>query len=220
MGRVMNAAQIVGGAIRARQVGADGRVIIVALDGHSGAGKSTFAAAIAPMLDAAVVHGDDFYRDMPEADRVELSRAQGVDRYFDWERLRVEALTTLVRRRQARFRCFNWVAGRGLTSPVTIDPRDVVIVEGVYSARPEFDDLLDLKVLVETVSEDRDQRRQQRLRTVSRTDPRGWDARWDAAERLYFESIRPRNTFDLIVSGDTSLPNVARIRNPSPIRYP
>ena len=177
-------------------------VIVVALDGRSGAGKSTLAAALAATVDAATVHVDDFYRDTPEADRLELSPAQGVDRYFDWERLRDEALTTLVRRERACFRRFDWVAGRGLTRSVTLQPRDIVVVEGVYSARPELYDLLDLTVLVETTNEERERRRHQRSRTVSRDDPHGWDARWDAAELLYFEAIRPRNTFDLIVSSN------------------
>ena len=86
-------------------------------------------------------------------------------------------------------------------SATTVEPHDIVIIEGVYSARPEFDDLLDLKVLVEVADEERDRRRYERRRTVSREDPEGWDARWDAAERVYFDAIRTRNTFDLIVSG-------------------
>jgi uridine kinase len=188
--------------MRALQRGDDGRPVVVALDGRSGAGKSTLAAAIADMVDAAVVHGDDFYRDIPDSDRVRLSPQQGVDRYFDWERLRVEALTPLAQRKPARFCRFNWPTGQGLTDPVTVEPRDVVVVEGVYAARPQFDDLLDLRVLVEVRDEIRTDRRQRRLRTVSRTDPHGWDARWGAAECVYFESIRPWNTFDLVVSGN------------------
>lgn len=108
----------------------------------------------------------------------------------------------LIRREPARFGCFDWFAGRGLTKAVTVDPRGIVIAEGVYAARPEFDDLLDLKVLVEVPNDQREQRRQQRARTVSRDDPQGWDARWEAAERLYFDAIRPRKTFDLIVPGE------------------
>jgi uridine kinase len=197
----MRSAEIVATAIRALQAGARDDTIVVALDGRSGAGKSTLAARIADPLDAAVLHGDDFYRDMPDADRVALSAEQGVARYFDWERLRDEALRPLARTEPARFGCFNWLAGRGLTSAVSIEPRDIVIIEGVYSARPEFDDFLALKVLVEAADDDREQRRQLRRRTVSRNDPDGWDARWGAAERVYFECVRPRNTFDLVVSG-------------------
>ncbi|MFM6173306.1 MAG: (d)CMP kinase, partial [Sphaerospermopsis kisseleviana] len=77
--------------------------VVVALDGRSGAGKSTLADAIAHDLGAALVHGDDFYRDMPDAERRALSAERGVDRFFDWERLRDEALIPLRARTAARY---------------------------------------------------------------------------------------------------------------------
>jgi uridine kinase len=119
------------------------------LDGHSGAGKSTIAAAVAERIDAAVIHVDDFYREMLDSERIQLLPAQGVARYFDWERLRAQAILPLAQRMRAEYGCFDWVTGHGLTKAVTVDPRDIVLVEGIYAARPEFDDLLDLKVLVE-----------------------------------------------------------------------
>jgi uridine kinase len=159
MGSSQKAVEVVTKAIRGLQGETTGRLIVVALDGRSGAGKSTLAAALAGAVDATTVHVDDFYRDIPEADRLELSPAQGVDRYFDWERLREEALMPLLQRQRARFRCFDWIAGGGLSTPITVEPRGIVIVEGVYSARREFDDLLDLTVLVEIANEERELRR-------------------------------------------------------------
>jgi uridine kinase len=199
----MRATEQVMEAIRRQPISADRRSIVVALDGHSNAGKSTLSAAVAERIDAAVVHVDDFYRDMPESERLELTAAQGFDRYFDWERLRVEAIFPLAQRRRAQYGCFDWQTGHGLTEPVTIEPSDVVIVEGVYAARPEFDDLLDLNVLVEATATIRAQRRKELTRTVSRDDPSGWDAHWHAAELHYFNTVRPRDTFDLIVRGDS-----------------
>jgi uridine kinase len=199
----MMAAELVIEAVRRQTDLAGSRAIVVAVDGHSGAGKSTLAAVVAERAGAAVVHVDDFYRDMAERDRRDLTAAQGADRYFDWERLKAEAIVPLAQRMRAVYGCFDWAVGHGLTKPVTIDPRDVVLVEGVYSARPEFDGLLDVKVLVDLPAGTRAQRRQQRARTVSRYDPQGWDARWDAAERHYFHAIRPREAFDLIVPGDS-----------------
>jgi uridine kinase len=197
----MTSAERIGQAVRSLQDRAQDRVIVVALDGHGGAGKSTLATAVADHVGAAIVHVDDFYRDLPDADRIALTPAEGVDRYFDWERIREEALTILMRREQARFRCFDWVAGGGLTGAITVEPREIVLVEGVYSARPEFDDLIDLRVLVEVAKEERARRREERHRTVSRDDVSGLDARWGAAEDLYFRTIRPRDAFDLVVSG-------------------
>ena len=197
----MTSAELVGQALRSVHDRTPGRVIVAALDGHSGAGKSTLAAAVAGDVGAAIVHVDDFYRDLPDVDRITLTPAEGFDRYFDWERIRAEALTMLMRRERARFRCFDWAAGGGLTSVITVEPREIVILEGVYAARPEFDDLIDVSVLVEVASEERARRRAERHRTVSRDDVSGWDARWGAAEDLYFRTIRPRGAFDLVVFG-------------------
>lgn len=180
-------------AIRDRVAGAE--VFVVAIDGMSAAGKSTFAEQLEGQLDAAVIHGDDFYRDMPERARRELSAVEGVDRYFDWERLREEALLPLRQGRAAAFRPFDWARGEGLADVVTIEPRRVVVIEGVYSARPELRDLVDLAVLVETSTDERQRRRR------TRHDAHDWEYRWDAAERFYFASVRPRDEFDVVVTG-------------------
>jgi hypothetical protein len=114
---------------------------------------------------------------------------------------RDEALEPLAHRQRAAFRCFNWSGGGGLGDAVFIEARPIVVVEGVYAARPEFDDVVDLKVLVEVAPCDRKRRRDERPRTVSRSDPQGWDACWEAAEQVYFDMIRPPSSFDLVVSG-------------------
>lgn len=72
-----------------------GRPLIVAVDGASAAGTSTLAAAVGLRLGASVMDGDDFYRDLPEQRRAALTPAEGVDQYFDWQRLRHEILQPL-----------------------------------------------------------------------------------------------------------------------------
>ena len=198
----MRAAKRVIDAVRTLREGVADRSVVVALDGHSGAGKSTLATEVADTIDAAVVHVDDFYRDLRDSERLALTAEQGVDRYFDWERLRAEAIMPLARLTTARFGRFDWVKGHGLTTPVSVRPRAVVLVEGVYAARPEFDASLDLKVLVEVSSATRHARLRQRARTVSRDNVELWDGRWHSAECHYFRVIRPRKTFDLVVRGD------------------
>ncbi len=85
---------------------------------------------------------------------------------------------------------------------MTIEPREVLIVEGVYSARPEFDDFADLKVLVTIEDAERTHRLDHRAGAANRHHPDAWDARWDAAECVYFETIRSPRDFDLIVAED------------------
>ena len=74
------------------------RPLVIALDGPSAAGTSTLSADLGVRLSASVVAGDDFYRDMPEEQPWALTAVQGVEEYFDWQRLRHEVLEPLPRR--------------------------------------------------------------------------------------------------------------------------
>ena len=171
----------------------------MALDGFSGSGKSTLARRLALDIGtASVVTGDDFYRVMDDAQRRELAPEDGMARYFDWERLRDEALAPLRSGMPARYRPYDWQAGGGLQgSNVEVQPSAVIVIDGVYSARPELSDLVDLTVLVDTSRPVRQQRLARRG-----PDNEGWNARWDAAEHLYFSGVRPPESFDFVVVGD------------------
>jgi uridine kinase len=188
-------------AIRGAITACSGRPLVVAVDGRSGAGKSTLARQLLAAIDAALVEGDLFYRDMPDDQRAVLTPEEGVARYFDWERLRDQALVPLRRGDAAGFRPFDWRRGVGLASPVIVLPRPVVIVEGVYSARPEFDGLVDLRVLVETDEGERHGRLGRRVHDLG-----AWTVRWEAAEEVYFTRVRPPGSFHLRVWGGTARP--------------
>ncbi len=62
---VMRAPELVTSAIRRLQDSGNHGSIVVALYGHSNAGKSSLAAAVSDTIYVAIVHGYDFYRDMP-----------------------------------------------------------------------------------------------------------------------------------------------------------
>jgi len=175
-----------------------GDVVVVALDGFSGSGKTTLARRLVERLGGVVVEGDDFYRVMDDAVRWDLDPSQGVGRYFDWERLRDEALVPLRCGRAASYSPFDWAAGGGLCPrTVTVGPSSVIVVDGVYSARPELSALVDLAVLVSTSQQVRDERVADRDHGNQR-----WHSRWAAAEQYYFANVRPPESFDLVVDGD------------------
>src|SRR5262245_36513350 len=75
-------------------------VLVVAIDGHGGAGKTTIATAAARAIGAAVVHTDDFF--IPARAGAPLAE------YYDWPRIRAEALEPLRAGRTARFDRFDW----------------------------------------------------------------------------------------------------------------
>lgn len=177
----------------------DRRPVLVGIDGQGGAGKSTFARAVVGELgDAAVVEGDDFYRDLPDDERAALDPAAGVEQYFDWQRLRREVLEP-VRRGDAvlRYQRYDWVrATMGDWVEQPMPDVVVVVVEGVYTLRPQLRDLIDVAVWVETSEETRLRRQVERGENDD-----VWIRRWVAAEDHYVATRDPRSAAVLHVEG-------------------
>ncbi|MDR2723398.1 MAG: uridine kinase, partial [Cellulomonadaceae bacterium] len=97
---------------------------IVVIDGPSGAGKTTLAAALAAALDGGlaggtqVVHLDDLYQGW----------ADGPD--GGAARLAEQVLTPLVTGQSATYYRYNWQAGCFADEPVFVHPDRPVVVEG------------------------------------------------------------------------------------------
>lgn len=174
--------------------------LVVALDGRSGAGKSNLAASIAVALSGSVIDADDFFTNGPDAEWEARSIEARVADALDWRRLRAEALEPLLAGRVASWHPFNFLTRVGLDArQESCAPAAVIILDGAYCSRPELGDLIDLSVLVEA----QDEVRGQRLIAREGEDfMRTWHAIWDAAEDHYFTHVRPRESFDLIVTSD------------------
>ncbi|HET7077857.1 MAG TPA: hypothetical protein VFM49_10455 [Chloroflexia bacterium] len=186
------------GEIR-RRMGGRATPLLVALDGRSGTGKSTLAALLAARLGATVVEGDDFYPGGRDAEWDARSPADKAALVIDWRRMRAEALEPLLAGRPAAWHPFDFQAGEGLAAhTVTRDPAPVIVLDGVYSARPELADLVDLAILVEAA--DDSVRRQRLLAREGAPYMAAWHRRWDAAEDYYFTHVRPRSSFDRVIT--------------------
>ena len=170
--------------------------VIAAIDGAGGAGKSTLANGIrAAFGSASIVQVDDFYRPLSDDQRAALDPHLGYERYFDWQRMRDRALVPLRGGTPARYRRYDWTTNQ-LAEWIEVAPCAIVMVEGVYSTRPELRALIDVAIFVDTPREER------RHRMASRGhNPQDWIERWMAAEDWYLENIRPAQHADLIVEG-------------------
>ena len=170
--------------------------LVVALDGPSCAGKSILASALRLRTAAIVVEGDDFYGaglpSLSTEDRAAMSDAEVMSAVIDWRRLRDEAVVPLLADRPARFRPYDWSADDGrLAAEKIIRPADLIIVEGVYSARPELAELVGLAVHVSV-----DPQVRQRRSTKRGNDP-DWTGFWERGESHYFTQVRPPQSFDV-----------------------
>jgi uridine kinase len=186
---------------------------LVALDERSGAGKSTLAAYVADHVGATVISGDDFYSGGTDTAWLRLTAAERADRCIDWRRLRTEVLEPLHAGRPADWHPFDFAAGEGLAGhTIHADAAPVIILDGVYSGRPELREHIDLAVLVDAPD---DQVRRERLVTREGAPfMAAWHALWDVAEDFYFTHVCPPESFDLVVvtaqEGDSTagrLPN-------------
>src|SRR5205823_14870630 len=125
-----------------------------------------------------VVAGDDFFaNDRGDAAWDACTPAERADQCIDWRRLRTEALAPLLAGRAAAWHPFDFArpgAGAG-AHVVTRRPAAVIMLEGVYSCRPELADLIDLGVLVDAARAVRCRRHDAR----ERSDEAAWHARWD-----------------------------------------
>ena len=188
----------------AQQLESRGAPLVVAIDGRSGAGKSTIATQLAAVMPATVIPTDDFFAaELTTADWNARSPSERARDAIDWRRLRRLALEPLCAGRAAVWHPFDFAAGEHddgsyafASESVRREPSPLIILDGAYSSRPELADLVDCVILVDAPAATR------RERLVLREAPdflEAWHTRWDAAEDYYFTEVRPRESFNIVV---------------------
>ncbi len=183
-----------------------GAVRVVAVDGPTGAGKTTFAARLAGALSAtgvrvAVVHTDD------------LLDGWG-DQLTFWPRLETGVLAPLRQGRAGRHPVYDWARGR-FEGTCDVPVPDVLIVEGSTTTRPEARAELSLSVFVSAAAE----LRVHRVVTRDGAAVRGPLRRWMDAEAAYFLAHGSHDWVDVLVDGAPELghdPSNEFVRLPRP----
>jgi len=162
----------------------------VAIDGRSGAGKSTVAEQLAGELgNAPVVHTDD---------------VAWHHSYFDWWPLmRQHILEPLRAGRDVSWRPPAWVA-RDRPGSIDVAAAPVILVEGVSASRRDLADLLDLAIWVDGDIAEQERRGVQRDGSDDAAQ-RFWDD-WQASERPLLDADRPWDRADLMVLGTPEVP--------------
>ncbi|ALO65438.1 anthranilate synthase [Arthrobacter alpinus] len=167
--------------------------MIIAVDGRSGAGKTTVAVELAALLrrhrSVSLFHLEDIY---PGWDGL----AGGVERYID------SVLAPLSLGMPATWTQWDWAAEHDGASRTT-ELAPVVIVEGVGSSHGGAGALLDATIWVDAPSQNRKERA---LERDGDTYAPFWDL-WADQEELLLEGSRVPELADIVVDGTHGVAN-------------
>lgn len=159
-----------------------GPVRLVAVDGHAGSGKSTFAGRLAEALGGAPV--------------LRLDDIASHDRLFDWtQRLREQVLGPLSRGETAHYATYDWHARRFGPADRPLPPAPVVLVEGVGAGRLALRPYLAAVLWMDVPHEEAWQRGRRRDGAVQRDF---WDG-WEPEELQHFTGDPTRPFAHLLV---------------------
>jgi uridine kinase len=183
-----------------------GSVRLVAVDGPSGAGKTSFALRLAKVLNAPVVHTDDLLDGWD-------------DQFTFWTRLEERVLGPLRRGETATYQRYMWHRGDFAGAPVSVEPAPVVVLEGMSAARREIRPELSFAVFVSAPSDLRLSRALARDGDDS-VAFRAYLERWRAAEDRHFAEDGTAAAADLIIDGAATAGDDRFVRLPRPSDQP
>ena len=169
--------------------------IIVALDGMSCSGKTTFAAQLAQKFSGSVVHMDDFF--LP-ADRFTEQMQALPGGNMDRARFQAEVLSPLAAGADFSYAPFSCKEQALLPDRTPVTGR-LIVVEGAYALLPAWGRYWDLSLFLQVSQEE------QQGRLLLRNGARGmvpFLKRWIPREEAYFAACHVRNRCDEIVDGE------------------
>jgi len=154
---------------------------VIAIDGRAAAGKTTLAAALQLILQASVIHMDDFFLPMELRSKERFLEPGGNVHY---ERFREEVLSFLRSDRKFSYRKFD-CSCMDFNGEIQVEAGEWRIVEGSYSLHPVFGEYADLKIFCDVAPDEQmrriEKRNGTRMAEMFRT-------RWIPLEEAYFEA--------------------------------
>ena len=170
--------------------------LVVALDGMSCSGKTTFAEALAGKFSGSVVHMDDFF--LP-ADRFTEEKQALPGGNMDRDRFRESVLEPLRAGGDFDYAPFSCAQQALLPDKVTVTGR-LIVVEGAYALLPDWGKYWDLSLFLQVSQEE------QQGRLLLRNGAKGmvpFLMRWIPREESYFAACDVRPRCDALVDGET-----------------
>ncbi|HCH31829.1 MAG TPA: hypothetical protein DE045_02665 [Oceanospirillaceae bacterium] len=177
----------------------DGQVLVIAVDGCGGAGKTTLCQTLAQQVQlwapAQVLKLDDFYQPLSQSQHVQLDGAAAQSAYFDLVIYRQTLLQPLLQGASVSYQPHHWLDGTDETSTV-LQPNGVLIVDGVYAFSRAVRELVDISVFVDTPLKLRTQR------LLGRPQPcTDWVPHWQRTEAWHHQHEDTLTAVDFVLTG-------------------
>jgi len=163
--------------------GRKGQKTIVAIDGRCGSGKTTLADKIAGIVDAEIIHMDDFFLPAELRSAGRLGEAGGNIHY---ERFLDEVVAGIRSGEEFKYRKFS-CKDMDYAGVAVVKNKPVIIVEGAYSLHPLYDHIYDIRIFCDIDGDE--QKRRIIAREGAERYPQFRD-KWIPMEELYISKYR------------------------------
>lgn len=171
-------------------------MLLVAIDGYAGAGKSTLATWLAERLESAqIISLDDFYRPLTAQQWQNLQGEKAVQGYFKVQQFMQKVLLPLQNNSPVSWRPIDWLSSNPLPEK-TAEPYGVIIIEGVFACHQALLEHVHLSLMVDTGQ----LQRQQRVLARPQEDSH-WYQHWATTEDWYHQNNGTRQRVDYLYSG-------------------
>ena len=166
------------------------RPFVVAIDGPGCCGKSTLTELLVELLDVAVLATDDFHEH-----RGFIREPDAPLPYRRWTAL-CDAVDLLAQGKAAIFQPIDW-SDCSLGAAITVEPRHVLVVDGIGSLHRDISSRADLKIWVDGSARDR-------MNRTTRREGRDMASEWAPyviLEQRYLATCKPWRHADVFVAG-------------------
>ncbi len=167
--------------------------VVLAVEGGAASGKTTLSQLLEARYGCTVFHMDDFFL-RPEQRTPERLREVGGN--VDRERFLDEVLVPLGKHEPISYRRFD-CSTLTLCPPITVLPKRLTVVEGVYSMHPELAGYYDLSVFLDIDPA------LQKTRIEARNTPavaKRFFEEWIPLEQTYFANMQVKERCDFSVT--------------------
>lgn len=167
-------------------------LIIIAIDGKSGSGKTVLANHLKKLKDSNVFHMDDFFLS-PELRTEERMKEIGGN--VDYLRFKEEVIDGILSKNEFKYQIYD-CKEMTITDYRKVKPKKINIVEGSYSMHPTLIDNYGYKIFLD-IDDDI-----QRERILKRNGPLAYKRfidEWIPKENIYFDEMKIKEQCDIVI---------------------